>query len=301
MKKILPVALLYIAAVFSSCEKDDDANSPTDFTVDNYSNVRVNGQVQVVFNKQESVLKSTDGVISGDFTVKIKSTENQRQSIHVSSENGVLTINADGDIELSDGVVIELSTAELEEVRLEKDQEAVFVGISNQDQLNVVTEARSKLSLLDVAVNHLYCKTEGESEVIVTTLAEELIGVQSYPESRGVLINDTILLVDDSYFIVADNVKLENAVWTVSSDVVYSQFQMTSCEYKTEGKTFVDASEALVRNVWINLEGESEATVWATESITGKGEGESTLNYKAFEGIDLSGFQIQGNAQIIPY
>jgi hypothetical protein len=300
MKKILSLtAIAIILLLSSSCSKDDDAKLPMEFTVPDYSGVSVDGEVKVLFDRQSSSLKSGSTYNNDEFTIKIKSNAGQRNSINVNSEGGVLIITAEDDIVLSDSVTIELLTSELDEIRLESDQEAIFEGI-DQEVLTVVTEARSRLYLWDIMVDNLTCRTEGESEFILTTLSESYTDNQSFEESRGVMVDENTLLVDDSYFVVGDSIKLENDMWIVYGDNVSSLFHIINCDFVTEGETYIDAGDAATLNVNINLEGESEATVWALESISGKGEGNSQLFYVNVNGLDISGFITEGNAQIIP-
>lgn len=266
-----------------------------EFEVSEFTKVSVGGQIQVYFDNESSVLNGET-----TFYVKIDSDSEQRTAINVTSEGGTLTITADeNEIVLTDGVKIYLSSLDLTEIRLESDQVAEFYGMFNQDELSVVTEANSKLYLYDTQVKNLTCRTEGESEFVLTTYSENLDGDQTYEEARGVQISETSLLVDNSFIVTGESVVLENGTWTVTSEVS-SQYQMTHCDFITQGNTNIDAQGAACKNVNIKLEGSSEAKVWAFENITGKGEGESRLFYTIVEGLNINGFATSGNAQIIP-
>ncbi|WP_057935602.1 GIN domain-containing protein [Algoriphagus resistens] len=314
MKKILNLAVFFASLVIAACNHDDENGPelPMEFTVDSYESVSVDGQLKVVFHRleipsQQSVslksdtasVRTTSSTSTGEFKVKIKSDPLQRRSLQVKSEGGVLFIIAENNIMLSDSITVELYSDELNEIRLESDQIAEFRGVFDQESLNVVTEARSKLGLYDFRVDYLTCKTEGESEVTLSTYTEGMGEDPSFEESTGVLINDQTLLVNNSIYVRGDSVRLEGELWIVYGNDVSSYFEMELCDLKTEGETIIDAIDAASRNVNIKLEGNSEARIWATESITGKGEGASKLYYINVTGLDNSGFVMEGSAQII--
>lgn len=293
-------ALIIIAAIFlgTACEKDDDNGSlPNDFMVNPYSNVVVDGEVNVLFNTGGNSLKSS----ANEFRVVINASDEQRKSISVSSEDGVLTITAGSDIILSDDVSIELTSEEIDEIKLESDQKAVFEGVFDQDQLTVKTEASSELSLFGVRINNIYSKQEGESIFNLSGWEEQIEGEPTYAEERGELICNTSLRVDDSLIVVGDSVVLSDSVpieWKVYGDEVTEYFLITYCDFKTEGNTTIHAEEAPISEININLEGTSEAKVFAIDKLTGKGEGSSMLYYLGTP--DISGFTVEGGAQIIP-
>lgn len=289
-------------AILNGCtEEEVIPQNGAESEVDAFKNVSVKGQVKVIFTNPSTNLKSAQTSNATDYKVRVNAPGELRNRIHVSSQGGLLSITADEDVDLSDSVEVEIWSGELDEIRLEKDQVAEFIGNFNQEELTVVTEARSKLSLLGVQVDRLYCKTEGQSVFILTTSAEDFEGNQSYEETRGVQIDEFALLVDGSFVVVGDSVKLENEMWTVYGQEVHETFEMAFCDFKTEGETFIDAGEAVARNVNINLEGQSEAMVWATEAITGKGEGSSILYFRNVDGVDLTGFTVEGSAEILPF
>lgn len=303
MKNYGFLLLLAFGLTFLIGCNDEEAMAPneTELKVDAFNEVSVNGEVKVLFNNQSANLKSAKSTQANDYRVNVSSPSGLGTHVKVSSQGGLLTITADGEIDLSDSVEVEIWSAELDEIRLEKDQVAVFAGSFHQEELTVVTEARSHLTLLGVEVDRLYCKTEGESEFVVTTSEKVYDGNQSYTSTRGILIDEFTLLVDGSYVLVGDSVKLENGIWVVYGQEILETFEMAYCEFKTEGETMIDAHDAVARQVNINLEGQSEAMVWATESITGKGEGSSKLYYRVSEGVDLMGFTTSGSAEILPY
>lgn len=311
MKRILKLAVMAITIVLASCEKDDvdvdERNDlPMEFTVDGYSDVSVDGELEVLFNQDTSNRSSSTNSITkqsssnpGDFTVKIYATPEQREKIQITSENGILYISSEDGIQLSDGVIVELFAQDLEEIRLESNQEADFIGIIERD-LVVVTEANSKLRLLDIQVDHLIAKTEGESELTVTTFSEDFDTDQTFNEERGFLIDENTLLIDNIFVYRGENVSLDDGTWTVGGEDIFSNFRILTTDYKTEGETHIDASFAVSETVDINLEGNSQAAVWALDRITGKGEGSSHLYYRPVGGLDISGFITEGESQVSP-
>lgn len=311
MKRILNLALVVMTLVFASCEKDDINEEgrndlPMEFSVDSYSDVSVDGEMEVVFNQGESNRASSPRSATkqsttnqGEFTVKIYATPEQREKIQITSENGILYITSEDGIHIEDGVVIELFAQDLEEIRLESNQVADFIGITEQE-LVVVTEANSKLRLLDIRVDHLIAKTEDESELTVTTFSEDFDEDQIFDEERGVLIDDNTLLVDNTYIYRGDNISLDEGEWTIGGGNIFSNFRILTTDYRTEGETQIDASYAVSEAVDINLEGQSQAAVWAVDKITGKGEGSAHLYYRPIGDLDLTGFATEGEAQVSP-
>lgn len=308
MKRIITLALIASILVFASCEKEDlngGNDLPMEFAVESYSNVSVDGDLEVVFNQGDlsrsastsSVKQSSSN--AGNFSVKIYATPEQREKIKITSENGVLYINSGDGIQLSDGVIVELFAQDLVEIRLESNQIADFIGIKEHD-LTVVTEANSKLRLLDIQVDHLIAKTEGESELTVTTFSEDFNTSQTFDEERGLLIDDQTLLVDNLYIYRGSDISLTDGVWSVGGEDIFSNFRILTLDFKTEGETTIDASYAVSQTVDIKLEGQSTAAVWALDRITGKGEGSSHLYFRPVGGLNLSGFTTQGEAQVSP-
>lgn len=289
-------------AIMNGCMKEDVISpNGTELEVEAFENVSVNGQVKVIFNNQSTNLKFGQIANSNDFRVNVNAAGDLKDHVQINSQGGLLTITADEDVDISDSVEVEIWSAELDEIRLENDQVAEFFGNFNQEELTVVTEARSKLSLFGVQVDKLYCKTEGQSEFVLTTSAEIFEGTQSYEEPRGIQIDEFTLLVDSSFVVVGDSIKLEDEMWIVYGDEIFETFEMAYCDFKTEGETFIDAQDATAQSVNINLEGQSEAMVWATKMITGKGEGSSILYFRNVEGVDLGGFITEGSAEILPF
>ena len=289
-------------AIMNGCMKEDVIYpNGTELEVESFENVSVNGQVKVIFNNQSTNLKFGQIANSNDFRVNVTAPGDLKDHVQINSQGGLLTITADEDVDISDSVEVEIWSAELDEIRLENDQVAEFFGNFNQEELTVVTEARSKLSLFGVQVDKLYCKTEGQSEFVLTTSAEIFEGTQSYEEPRGIQIDEFTLLVDSSFVVVGDSIKLEDEMWIVYGDEIFETFEMAYCDFKTEGETFIDAQDAIAQRVNINLEGQSEAMVWATKMITGKGEGSSILYFRNVEGVDLGGFITEGSAEILPF
>ena|SRR5690554_4577285 len=303
MRKYWMILILIIGTgILNGCKKEDDIiQNLYESEINAFEKVSVKGNLTVVFKNQSNILNSALSSTSPDYKVNISAPGNLRNHVWLKSENNLLTIITDEEVQLSDSIVVEVWSKELNEIRLERDQVAEFIGIFNQEKLTVVTEANSKLTLLEVQVDKLYCKTEGESELIITTHAEVHEGNRSYDISKAVQMNEYTLLVDNSLVVVGDSVKLENEYWTIYGQQIHEHFVMTYCDFKTEEKTIVDAQDALVKSVNISLEGQSEAIIRATEAITGTGEGTSILWYKKLEGVDLTGFVTNGGAEIIPY
>ncbi|MFO7613462.1 MAG: DUF2807 domain-containing protein [Bacteroidales bacterium] len=290
------IALLIIILFATSCKKSDDTTPDSQYTVDPYSNVNVDGQVKILLNNvSQAPLKS-----GSEFLVKVHATPEQLNNLSIQSTGGTLYITLSDDIIIADSVIIELNTLDLVEIRLERDQQAIFVGIE-QENVSVVTEANSQLSLLESRITNLASVQEGESVLNLTNWSGDLGPNPVFPQEQGVLLNDTTLVVAGEFLVIGDSIVLSPAVpfiWTVYGDHVREYFMTTYCDFKTEGNTTINAGGAPVWEVNINLEGSSQAEVWAIDMITGKGEGSSRLYYRGDP--DISGFILEGGAQIIP-
>ncbi len=292
-KRILIASIACSSLFIFSCNDDDKEEGLfREIPVSEFSNVSVSGDLKAEFKQ----LGSGD---EEDYRVRIFATPEQREQIQVMSDGGVLTIEADDDIGLSDSIVVEVYAGELTEIRLESDQEAVFEGDFEQESLEVVTEGHCKLNLLGLKVDNLVCSIEGESELILTTYSETLNGDQAYAGSGVTLLNESTIQVGDSLVVSGDSVKLAGSAWIVYGDEVVSAFLMSSCQLVTEGNTTVDAAGAPAIDVEINLEGTSEAMVFAVQSISGQGEGESILYHTPVLGLDILEFSVLENAQIL--
>lgn len=295
MKNLFKSAIIACTFLMVSCS-DDDSNSPqssnpSNFTVDSYSKVDVDGQLKVEFNQGASRLANA-------YTVNIIGTPQQVANINVNSSNAVLYISS-SNIQLTDGVVVQLWTADLEEIRLNSNQTATFWGITD-DELDVVTGGNSTLNLFNIRVANLTCRTQGGSELNVNTWHEDFTTPQTFTEIQGVQINETTLLVDGDHLVIGESVALENGNWTVLGNTITKYFRISFADYITQGNTNVDARFAPTQNININLQGTSEASVWSLNAITGTGQGNSRLFYRPVVGLDVSGFSTQGSAEITP-
>jgi hypothetical protein len=298
MQNVFKIALVAMIIIIASC-REERTDLPSEFTVDNYSRVSVDGEFEVVFHQQNSNNSSgkQSSVSSDNFRVKIHATAEQRRRIDIITEDGTLYIRSN-DIRMADGVVVELYYDDLAEIRLEGNHVAIFAGIAAHE-LVVVTAGSSSLQLLNIRVDHLVARTAGNSELTVTTWSENFASRQVFAEDQGVLIGDNLLLVDDTY-IYRGNISLADGEWTVEGSDIVSWYRIISTEYNTVGTTMIDAGYAVSETVHINLEGTSEAIVWALDRITGNGTGNSHLYYRPVSGLDLSGFNTQGAAQVSP-
>lgn len=309
---------LGIAFLGTSCDlaEDNDADLPSELMVASFSDVEVRGQVKVSFLDENAAnsdlnnpgfnsasfrtVNTAGSLASDDVKIKINANNDLRSSVKVYTEGGTLIIDADDRITLSDGVTIEVYNDQITEIRLERDEIAEIYGFFDQEFLSIVTEANSKLALFGFRVDHLTCKTEGESQVVLDSSTDELKNEISIAESRGVLINSNILLVDGLIFYRGESIVRKDGFWVISGTKITSYFESESIDFVTEGKTTIDAIKAPARLINIKLEGESQASVWATQALNGKAEGSSKLYYANVPGLNLTNFKIEGGAVLIP-
>lgn len=296
--KYLTLGIIFSLAFFIvSCDEDDKDNAKPEnqstLTVESYSKLNVDGQLKIIFNQAD--LKNTN-----EYLVEIVATEEQRQHIHINSDDGVLHIRADEEIYLEDTATVILETPLIEEIRLENDQVAVFEGEFNQEELSVVTEANSELYLYGIRVDNLFSKQEGESIFYVSTWSDEFEEERIYPAENTLVISDNVIMINHEFLVIGDNIVLSNdeTEYIVSGDIVREHFLIDYADFKTEGNTDIHAFNAAVYDLNIKLEGNSEAEVWAINKITGKAEGSSVIYYRGTP--DVADFELEGEAQIIP-
>ncbi|PHN03718.1 GIN domain-containing protein [Flavilitoribacter nigricans] len=276
----------------SGCDNADDFMLPMEFAVEPYSKIKIDGQVKIFFNKETG---------PDEYYVEITSTEEQRKDITIVNEDGVLTITVGEDVVFEDEVTINLNALEIDEIRLQSNQKAELIGFFDQENLRVVTEGFSELKLACLRVDNLVSVQEAESTFHLENWFEVIEEALIIPEENAVMVNDTTLLVDDSSLIIGESIALEGTGplnWTVYGDFIKRYYFISQADFKTEGKTYLNALFAPVVDLNIKLEGTSEAMVWAIDRLSGKGEGESLLWYRGDP--DLSEFRTQGAAQVLP-
>lgn len=302
MNKINFVISLILLLGIYSCQNDENIQ-PMEMDVNSFSDVSINGNLKVNFVSTSNSNSAGRSLVNNDtYKVTINATEKDRNNIQVESEGGVLRITANEEIELADSISIQIISGAIHEIRLENDQHAIFDGYFDQEELIVVTEAKSHLSLLNTRVDYLTCRTEGESTFELSTYTDIWEGDLSYTLSRGELINDSTLLLDGNHLLTSDSVRMDENKenWIVFGGEVFVEFTSQQLDFVTQGETRIDAAFARANTIDINLEGSSEASVYAIEAVNGKGEGESILYYRDMEGLDLSGFTLTGGAQALP-
>ncbi|WP_258104989.1 DUF2807 domain-containing protein [Marinoscillum sp. MHG1-6] len=297
MKKLIRLAVAFAALAFTACQEKEEASKPMEMSVEPFTDVHVAGNFKVEFvkaNTQKNIR------VSATHYVKIYSSHEQRDHITINSIDGILRISSDNHIQLADSVVVKITSANINEVRLKRNQQSIFNGLFNQSELKIVAEEKSQLSLFNLKVDHLVCKAEDNSSIILATFQNHINGVQSYEIERGVALNDSTLIVDDAFMLVGDSVGADQngEFWIVYGDVTHSSFKMQQCDFMTQGRTRIDASKALSEVVNINLEGSSQASVYATKSINGNGEGTSVLYYNDLESLNTADFSTLGDAQL---
>ncbi|QZT38829.1 DUF2807 domain-containing protein [Halosquirtibacter xylanolyticus] len=290
-------AIAATMALFFSCSSDNDTTPDTTYYVADYQNILVDGPLNIDFVNGNQKKSSTS-----TYKVMVEAPDNLKAEVSVVSKDGTLTLKASKEISLKDQIHITVSTpVNISEIKLKSDQTAVFDGELKQPGLIVVTEGHSSLTLKNIEVANLMCKTKGGSELTITTYSEVLTEPQTFSSQRGTRVNETTLLVDNRYTYVGTSVTLEDGSWKVEGDKIYVTYFMNQCLFEADGSTTIDAIAAQSRVVDIQLNGTSSANVYAIEKITGQGKGSSTLYYKDIAGVDITNFITQGAAQVSPY
>lgn len=272
---------------------DQDAAQPGVVKVDDYQQVSIAGNIVVRFKQEETISDKNN-------EVHIISSAYQDQ-LTVSSKDGELRIVGDN-ISLEEQVIVEIYPGPLDAIRLESGQKAVFEGVIIQPALAIVTEGNSELELYGLQVDAVEAKLEADSKLVLSTFLETKADSVDFPEADAVQINDYTLQYNRA-LVKGDSVKLitveDHTVWRIYGEEIDYYYYPATVNFRTEGEVILHAVDTPVEEVHINLQGHSQATVWATGAITGKGEGESKLTYRGEPAT--TGFILQGGAQMLKY
>ncbi|GJM61382.1 GIN domain-containing protein [Persicobacter diffluens] len=289
MKKIA-LSLLVAASLFSCSKDDDPTNDNNLITVAQYENVKIGGAL--------TITASTEGAAN---ELRINAPENLASKVNATVVDGELYITADASVSLEDNVSIEIYPPSIGRIVLERDQHAVYHGLLSED-LEIVTEAESQLELYGTVADNVSARLEGASYLILDSHLETIADSADYYVSNVELVDEKTLLLDGRYLIAGEEIVLFEVAdgedfFRVYGDDINTYWQLRSVDYITQGSTELEAIEAPSSNVNIKLEGSSQASVWAMDQLSGKGEGSSILYYFGDPSID---YRIEGGAQLIP-
>ena len=163
-----------------------------------------------------------------------------------------------------------------------------------------MTEGNSELEIYGLQVDAVEAKLEADSKLVLSTFLETITDSVDFPRAEAMLIDDYTLQLDRK-LIKGDSIKMisveDQEVWRVYGQEIHFYYYPETVNVKTEGEVTLNAIDSPVEDVQINLQGASQALVWATGTISGKGEGESSLTYKGNPGI--SNFLLQGGATLL--
>jgi hypothetical protein len=289
---ILPLAILGIA-----CDDSDEfASNEKTMAVGSFNAIDVDGNAVVRF---DPTLRSTE-------TIVIKGNPDHVGNLDVEVANGILMIRSSDNVQLSDSLTIIANPSSLIGIILEADQSAVVYWDGDHDHLlnslSIKTEANSMLGLFNIRASHIDIKQEAQSKVELESWYWQEFDTLAILKTTAVLIDDDSYLVDDNYVIVFESVReveKDGQIYLVFDGPKSQRFFIVpNVMAKLEATSELVADEMPIRNLDIKLEGESNASVWVTEKIAGKGEGKSRLVYKGTPAIN---YITQGEATINKY
>lgn len=289
---------LYIFAIavlaFWSCDDSDEfqGNERT-ITVAEFNAVDIDGNTVVRF----------DPNLSGNQTVVIRGRSGIVRDASVEVVNGTLVIRSSDNTELSDSLTVIANPSILTSITLEADQKAVVYWDGDQDHhfdnINIKTEANSRLGLFNVRATGINIQQEAQSKVQLESWFWQEVDTLAVLENDVALIGEGTYQVDDDHIMEVDSVRevtVGNQAYIVFVGPKIKRFYITPSVTATlQATSQLDADGLPVRNFDIKLEGESTASVWVLNRLSGKGEGKSTLHYRGSPEI---AYTTQGEASI---
>lgn len=209
-------------------------------------------------------------------------------------QNGQLLIRSDRPLNLADSLIIRINPNNLTDFILKAEQDAILQWKNNTeyDFLRIKTEANSQVEIINLLARQVDIQQEAESKV-------KLNSYTSYPADSIKIRRENAFQIDDKTFyieelgvVVVDSYKeLEEGgslFYVLQGERIGIYTIIPNMMAKLEATSSLSTEEAPVGNLDIYLEGESEATVWVLERISGKGEGKSKLIIKGNPAIDYT-------------
>lgn len=286
----LPLIILGIA-----CDDSNEfmSNEKT-ISVQSFDAVNVDGNAVVRFDPS---LSSTE-------TVVVKGNPDHVGNVKIEVSNGTLVIRSSDNVQLSDSLTIIANPSILSRITLEADQKAVVYWDGDHDycleNIEIKTEANSMLGLFNICANSIDFQQEAQSKVQLESWFSENIDSLAILKSDAVVIEDGVYVIDNKYIIESDLVREvmdDNEMYFVFEGPAIRRNRITNnVTAVLQATSELDADQLAVGDFDVKLEGESIASVWVFDSLTGKGEGKSTLRYR---GTPLVDYITQGEAKIV--
>jgi hypothetical protein len=287
---ILPLVVLGIA-----CDDSDDLNSnEKTISVQSFNSVDVDGNAVVRF----------DSDLSSSETIVIKGNPKHVGNVKIEVTNGTLVIRSADNVQLSDSLTIIVNPATLTSIKLEADQKAVVYWDGDHDycfeSIDIKTEANSTLGLFNICADNINIQQEAQSKVQLESWFSESIDTLAILETDVSVIEGDLYIIDNGYIIEADSVRevqKDGQYYLVFVGPEIRRYRVTNnVNAVLQATSELDADQLAVRNFDIKLEGESTASTWVLERLSGKGEGKTTLYYRGAPAID---YVTQGEAKIV--
>ena len=276
MNKILSSILLAtFFPILLSCTKENPIPPETgdryveikDFDkIDVDGNVKVNVHYSPTFNGK----------------VKIQSGQYDGSKVNLKVENKELYIYTDDNVGITENITIDIFVPVLTEIKLESKQHVIVYcdNIMNIPSLHIVTEAESRLELYNLNATAINSRQEASSELIISSALAPNNGPNVYSNNvtvvnkNSIQVNNTLIRGDS--FVV--NKSAVPATYTVLGKATFFAI-ITTGTFRGEGKSTIDISGMPVNELYLKMEGESQAKTWALHSLSGTGEGQSFVTY----------------------
>ncbi len=293
MKTAKFIALLGFLLICIACEKGKPSPPPGDKPIHpgEFSAVSIDGDIKVVFKKKQA------GDPQGDQnTVLIHANQEQRPELSVDNQSGILKIRASQQIELEDGVVVQVISGHITELRLEANQRSLVEGNFEQEQILIVTQANSQLEIENLKVEHLRTRQQGGSLLEISSRLPGYPNQTFYANNTAHLVDQNTLVVENMTVIKSDSISINGGGFNLHGINNEAYALLREAEILTLGTATFKGYATPIAKVHAKIAGNTGAQIWALDSLSGSAEGDSFIALRG--NPDTTGFQLYGDARL---
>lgn len=278
--------MLFIAAVFASCQDDEMVE------VDEGNAIEFKGNNAVIKAEDLSSLrfKEVSGSIAIDEVtpegeIRVEGTEDLSEWLEVKEEGGELRIMGKEGLPAGMDLNFYMNPLDIARIVVEGDNEVLINSTPVLDYLEIVTEGASQLVIHDLKVRHLKSRREGKSRMFLSSELTDFGRDSIYFVAGAVQVLDDNYLIyteeEIDYMLFAPEIKMSNdSVFALGYDAPLRSYFITQThELRNEGESELDALALPTLAVSSRNEGQSESIVWALNQLEVKGEGESLMYF----------------------
>lgn len=260
--------------------------------MDTYQNVEITGNVVVEYSDANS-----------DDQVLVEGNPDLISNFEVRTENNILYLEADSEVQLEDSVYVILGEEELDKIILNAQQQAVLRWDADEndriEELEIETRGGSQLWFYGLNAGEVDLVMKGNSEVYLDSRAEAVADSVVVPQGDALTMDDYV--IHEGYIYKGDSVgsctRNDAGVYVIYADEVERHYLVENMNIRTVGNTRFEARHCAVEDMDIGLTGNSEANVWVIGSLSGEGKGSSVFNYFGTTALNLQ-YIVTGGAVI---